>query len=103
MHVTGILTDPADLYVGNPTYGLYCLIIVPALEHLTMTESCASSRLPSNGESMCVKCNEFDSKIAHYQRIAIRVTDQQTLEGIAGLIKQMTADKAAIRCEPDKK
>ena len=49
---------------------------------------------------MCRKCSEFDSKIAHYQRIAVHVTDQQTLDGIASLIKQMTADKAAIRCEP---
>ena len=51
---------------------------------------------------MCIKCNELDSKIVHYKSIAIRVTDQQTLDGIAALIKQMTADKAAIRCEPKK-
>ena len=52
---------------------------------------------------MCGKCSEFDSKIAHYKRIAVHVTDQQTLDGIASLIKQMTADKAAIRCEPQMK
>ena len=51
---------------------------------------------------MCIKCNELNSKIAHYKSIAIRITDQQTLDGIAVLIKQMTADKAAIRCEPEK-
>jgi hypothetical protein len=52
---------------------------------------------------MCNKCKEFDDKIAHYQRIASNITDQLTLDGIAGLIKQMTADKATIRCEPEKK
>jgi hypothetical protein len=52
---------------------------------------------------MCDKCTEFDSKIAHYRRMAFRLTDQQTLDGIAGLVKQMAADKAAIRCDSEKK
>jgi hypothetical protein len=52
---------------------------------------------------MCGKCSEFDSKIAHYRRIAVHVTDEQTLDGIASLINQMTADKAAIRCETETK
>jgi hypothetical protein len=52
---------------------------------------------------MCGKCSELDSKIAHYKRIAVHITDQQTLDGIASLIKQMTVDKAAIRCEPEMK
>jgi hypothetical protein len=53
---------------------------------------------------MCAKCNEIESKIAHYKRIAIHVTDQQTLDGIASLLKQMTADKASVRCDqPEKK
>jgi hypothetical protein len=51
---------------------------------------------------MCKACTDIDSKIAHYKLIAVRVTDQQTLDGIAGLIKDLTAEKAAIRCEADK-
>jgi hypothetical protein len=35
--------------------------------------------------------------------MAVNITDQQTLDGIASLIKQFTADKAAIRCELETK
>ena len=52
---------------------------------------------------MCVKCNELDNKIAHYRLMALRITDQRTLDGIAGLIKQLAADREAIRCEPQNK
>ncbi|CAN7688489.1 hypothetical protein LJR220_006632 [Bradyrhizobium sp. LjRoot220] len=45
---------------------------------------------------MCEKCTELDDKIEHYKRISTYVTDQLTLEGIAGLIKQMKAEKAAL-------
>jgi hypothetical protein len=48
---------------------------------------------------MCQKCTEIDGKIEHYKRISTYVTDELTLEGIAGLIKQMTAEKAALRRE----
>jgi hypothetical protein len=34
--------------------------------------------------------------------LAVQITDQQTLDGIAGLIK-MTADKAVMGCVPEKK
>ena len=51
---------------------------------------------------MCKKCTELDNKIAHYRSMAFRITDRQTLDGIAELIKQVTTDKAAIRCEPEK-
>ena len=68
----------------------------------SVTESAAGPR-PIQRRAMCEKCNEFDSKIAHYRRIAIHMTDQQTLDGIAGLIKRMMVEKAAIRCEPAKK
>jgi hypothetical protein len=50
---------------------------------------------------VCEKCDELDSKIAHYRQMAVNITDQQTLDGIASLIKEFTADKAAIRCELD--
>jgi len=45
---------------------------------------------------MCKKCVELDDKIAHYKRISTYVTDQLTLDGIAGLIKQMQSEKAAL-------
>jgi len=46
---------------------------------------------------MCEKYNELDNKIARYTRLAFQITDQRTLDGIARLIKQMTADKAGDR------
>jgi len=52
---------------------------------------------------MCAKCTEFDGKIAHYQGMAMRITDQLALDGIAGLIKKMTEEKAAIHSEPKEK
>ena len=52
---------------------------------------------------MCKTCAEIDSKIAHYKRIAIHVTDQQTLDGIAGLLRQMASEKASIRCDQTEK
>jgi hypothetical protein len=48
---------------------------------------------------MCEKCTELDDKIEHYKRISTYVTDQLTLEGIAGLIKQIRAEKAALHRE----
>jgi len=52
---------------------------------------------------MCEKCDELERKIVHYRRMAVNITDQQTLDGIASLIKQFTEDKAAIRCELETK
>ncbi|MBR1148529.1 hypothetical protein [Bradyrhizobium sp. AUGA SZCCT0431] len=39
------------------------------------------------------RCAELDGKIEHHKRISSYVTDQLTLDGIAGLIKQMTAER----------
>ena len=50
---------------------------------------------------MCKKCAELDGKIEHYRRISTHVTDQLTLDGIAGLIKQMLAEKAALHPEQE--
>lgn len=50
---------------------------------------------------MCERCTELDDKIEHYRRISTYVTDQLTLEGIAGLIKQIRAEKAALH--PDRR
>lgn len=52
---------------------------------------------------MCAQCDEIDEKIAHYNRIAIHVTDQLTRDGIAALIKKLTDDKAAVDCEQSEK
>ena len=48
---------------------------------------------------MCKKCTELDDKIEHYRRISTYVTDQLTLDGIAGLIKRMMAEKSALHPE----
>lgn len=48
---------------------------------------------------MCKRCTELDDKIEHYKRISTYVTDQLTLDGITGLIKQMMAEKAALHRE----
>jgi hypothetical protein len=48
---------------------------------------------------MCKRCTELDDKIEHYKRISTYVTDQLTQDGIAGLIKQIQAEKAALHAE----
>jgi hypothetical protein len=45
---------------------------------------------------MCDKCAELDEKIRHYQRMAIHITDQLTLDGIKRLIEDMDAKKSAL-------
>jgi hypothetical protein len=50
---------------------------------------------------MCEKCDELDRKIAHYRDMAVRITDQQTLDGIASLIEDLMAIKATYRCGVD--
>lgn len=51
---------------------------------------------------MCEKCDGINRKIAHYQRLAAQIMDQQTHDGISKLIKKMTAEKAAFGCDqPD--
>jgi hypothetical protein len=43
---------------------------------------------------MCEKCVEIDKKIAHYERLASRFTDQALLDGIKELIEQAKAQSA---------
>jgi hypothetical protein len=45
---------------------------------------------------MCEKCKQLDEKTARYQRIASKVTDEQTLKGIDTLIRNCEAEKAAL-------
>ena len=55
---------------------------------------------PGN-KGMCEKCVELDGKIEHYQRMASRMTDQATLDGIKELIKRMKAQKAVLHPEQE--
>ena len=48
---------------------------------------------------MCDQCTKFDLRIAHYREITTRITDQKTLDGITGLIREMTAAKVALHPE----
>jgi hypothetical protein len=49
---------------------------------------------------MCNRCFEFDQKISHYRRIAASLSDKQTLDGIATLIREMTESKSALHSTP---
>jgi hypothetical protein len=40
---------------------------------------------------MCEICVKLDDKMEHYLRLAYRVTDQRTLDGIEKLIAEMKA------------
>ena len=44
---------------------------------------------------MCSQCDETDVKIKRLQVIARRILDHQTLDGIADLVKELEAEKAA--------
>jgi len=49
--------------------------------------------------AMCDKCVELDGKIAHYQRMASRITDPAMLDGIIVLIERAKAQKAELHPE----
>jgi hypothetical protein len=51
---------------------------------------------------MCEKCAELDRKIGHYRVILARVPDPQLSEGIAKLIEEAEAQKAAFHSEQQK-
>ena len=48
---------------------------------------------------MCDKCTELDKKIEHYQKLAARIFDPPTIEGINKLIEEMQAEKAKLHPE----
>jgi hypothetical protein len=48
---------------------------------------------------MCEKCIELDGKIDHYRRLAWRVTDPRTVDGINELIEKMMTEKVALHAE----
>ena len=45
---------------------------------------------------MCGQCDQIDIKIKRRQVIARRILDQQMLDGIAELIVELEAEKAAL-------
>lgn len=51
---------------------------------------------------MCEKCVQLDQKIAHCRALAARLTDQQTLDGIAVLIERYYLQKKALHPETGK-
>jgi hypothetical protein len=48
---------------------------------------------------MCEKCVELDAKIDRYQQMALMITDQHLLNGIAKAIEEANAEKAALHPE----
>ena len=50
---------------------------------------------------MCEKCKELDDRVERYQHLARNVTDERTLAGIHGLIKELEAEKAALHREQE--
>ena len=48
---------------------------------------------------MCDKCDDIDVKIQHLRDIALRMLDQQTLDGIATLIAELERQKATLHPE----
>ena len=45
---------------------------------------------------MCSECIQIDRKIEHLRTLALRVSDQQTLDGIADLVAGLEAKKLAL-------
>jgi hypothetical protein len=43
---------------------------------------------------MCDKCVELDAKIEHYRKLALAISDRQTIDGLTSLIKEIEARKA---------
>jgi hypothetical protein len=48
------------------------------------------------GTHMCDKCIELDKKIEHYERLVSGMVDALTLERIRELVREMTAQNAAL-------
>jgi hypothetical protein len=58
----------------------------------------AASKRANAGTSMCEKCSELDAKIER-QKLAARLLDPPTIEGINKLIEEMEAEKARLHPE----
>jgi len=53
----------------------------------------------NEGAKMCNECAELDEKIARYRQIVERVLDTHFSEGVARLIAEVEAQKAALHPE----
>jgi hypothetical protein len=51
---------------------------------------------------MCERCTELDKKLGRYRVILARAPDQQLAEGLAKLIEEAEAEKAALHREQEK-
>jgi hypothetical protein len=45
---------------------------------------------------MCSRCHRIDDRIRRLQDMARRLLDQQTLDGIADLVRELEAEKAGL-------
>ena len=59
-----------------------------------LTWARANAELP-----MCETCNELDKRIEHYEKIALSLNDQLTVERIKALIAKLEAQKNALHPE----
>ena len=48
---------------------------------------------------MCSRCDAIDARVKRLRDVARRLLDPQTLEGIAGLIADLEAEKANLHPE----
>jgi hypothetical protein len=48
---------------------------------------------------MCSRCDEIDRKIDRLKNLAGRITDQQTLDGIAALIAELETGKRELHTQ----
>ena len=48
------------------------------------------------GGDMCNKCKSIDADLDRYRLLKARLTDQQTVEGIAKLIDKLEQQKKAL-------
>jgi hypothetical protein len=51
---------------------------------------------------MCEQCKEIDAKIEHYQRVADRITDQNTIAGLNNLVRDLLRKRAALHPDHSK-
>lgn len=56
---------------------------------------------PEAALSNVQKGAELDARTEHYKLIIMHVADQLTLDGLAGLTKQMLAERAALHPEQE--
>jgi hypothetical protein len=48
---------------------------------------------------MCEAGKEIDAKIEHYERVARKITDQKTIDGLNKLVADMKRKKAKLHPE----